>query len=83
MSQQGVDSQIGVEVVHRSHVRVEAKPRGIKLVSLPAEPAPVPQAGRGKFYTARLDPRLRRWSDRWVSSGHFEPGDDNAQDSCR
>jgi len=47
MSQQGVDSQIGVEVVYRSHVRVEAKPGGIKLVSLPAEPAPVPMGMHG------------------------------------
>src|SRR5271168_1392549 len=47
MSQQEVSSQPGVEVVYRSHVRVEAKPGGIKLLSLPAEPAPVPMGMLG------------------------------------
>jgi hypothetical protein len=47
MAERGVGSQIGVEVVYRSLVRVEAKPGGIKLVSLPAEPAPVPMGMHG------------------------------------
>src|SRR5271170_5417300 len=47
MSQKGLGSQIGVEVVYSSHVRVEARPGGIKLVSLPAEPAPVPMGMHG------------------------------------
>jgi uncharacterized OsmC-like protein len=47
MSQTGVGAQPGIEVVYRSHVRVEAKPGGIKLVSLPAEDAPVPMGMHG------------------------------------
>src|SRR5579864_9458926 len=47
MSEQGVGSQTGVEVVYRSHVRVEARPGEIKLVSLPAEHAPVPMGMHG------------------------------------
>src|SRR5260370_40357248 len=47
MSQKGVGSQTGGEVVYHSHVRVESRPGGIKLVSLPAEPAPVPMGMHG------------------------------------
>src|SRR5271170_6495447 len=47
MSQKGLGSQIGVEVVYRSQVRVEARPGGIKLVSLPAEAVPVPMGMHG------------------------------------
>jgi uncharacterized OsmC-like protein len=36
-----------VEVIYRSHVSVEPKPGGIKLVSLPEESAPVPMGLHG------------------------------------
>jgi uncharacterized OsmC-like protein len=41
MAQAEVGSENKAEVVYRAHVRVEAKPGGLKLVSLPAEAAPV------------------------------------------
>jgi len=47
MSQAASRSETSSNVVYISHVRVEAKPGGIKLVSLPAEPVPVPMGMHG------------------------------------
>jgi uncharacterized OsmC-like protein len=44
---QGTGSEVAPQVIYRSHVSVEAKLGGIKLISLPAESAPVPMGMHG------------------------------------
>ncbi len=47
MSETAVRSESHPEVIYRSEVQIEARPGGLKLVSLPAETEPVPMGMHG------------------------------------
>lgn len=47
MANAELTTEVPSKVIYRSHVRVEAKPGGIKLISLPAEATPVPMGMHG------------------------------------